>query len=118
MKRVLVIEDDPRMRELLVRQLAALRCEAFAVGTPPSTLRAVDAHRPDVVLIDIGLPEMDGFALAEMLRHKRIPMLASTGYANPELEERVREAGFTGLLRKPFRLRDLARELNLALPRD
>lgn len=118
MKRVLVIEDDYRMRDLLVRQLAALRCDAFAVGAPSSALQAVDTHRPDVVIIDIGLPELDGFALADMLRHKRIPMLASTGDANPDLEERSREAGFTGLLRKPFRLRDLARELDRALPRD
>ncbi|MEU5850508.1 response regulator [Saccharopolyspora shandongensis] len=118
MKRVLVIEDDHRMRDLLVRQLAALSCDAFAVGTSSSALQAVDAHRPDVVVIDIGLPEMDGFALADLLRHTRIPMVASTGDAHPDLEERAREAGFTGLLRKPFRLRDLARELDRALPRD
>ncbi|MEV0701188.1 response regulator [Saccharopolyspora sp. NPDC050389] len=116
MKRVLVIEDDHRMRDLLVRQLAALRCVAFAVGAPSSAQQAVDAHRPDVVIVDIGLPEMDGFALADMLRHNGIPMIASTGSADPDLDGRVREAGFSGLLRKPFRLQDLARELRCPLP--
>lgn len=112
---VLVVEDDHRMRELLVRQLSALRYVGLAVPDQAAARKAIRTRRPDVLIIDLTLGEADGLTLAESLRHSGIPMLASTGCADIDLPERVHDAGFRGLLRKPFTLGDLTRELERSL---
>jgi CheY-like chemotaxis protein len=60
--------------------------------------------RPDVAIVDIGLPEMDGYEVARTLRAKRshrILLVALTGYGQPEDEQRAHEAGFDAHLVKP-----------------
>lgn len=112
-KRVLVVDDDARMAELLTHQLAALGYHGRAVSSPETALEAVRRHPPDALVIDLTLADADGLALGESLRESGIPMLACTGSVEPDVEQRVRAAGFAALLRKPYRLAALDRELTL-----
>jgi len=103
-RRVLVIEDNPDTAESL---RTALKMEGHDVETTqdgPSGLEKIRAFAPDVVLCDIGLPGMNGYQVAKIVREEaslRPFMVALTGYARPEDEQRARDAGFDAHLAKP-----------------
>ncbi|HZS69814.1 MAG TPA: ATP-binding protein, partial [Burkholderiales bacterium] len=102
---VLVVEDNADARETLKRmlELAGHRVRVAVDGA--AALDAVQSSVPDVALIDIGLPRMDGYELARRIRadvHEKRPLLvAITGYGLPEDRNRSREAGFDMHLVKP-----------------
>jgi len=81
----------------------------------PSTIDLVATHQPDVVLLDIGLPGMDGYQVAEQLRTRwsgdRLTLIAVTGYGGEEDHYRVRRAGFDQHLVKPVNLELLDKAL-------
>jgi CheY-like chemotaxis protein len=101
---ILLIEDNADARDALrvLLELDGHAVEAVEEGNAAlDRARAVD---PDVALVDIGLPGMDGFEVARRLRarDKRRPVLiALTGYGQPEDRRKATEAGFDGLLVKP-----------------
>ena len=101
---ILLVEDNADARDAL-RVLLELDGHAVeAVEEGHAALDRVRAVDPDVALVDIGLPGMDGFEVARRLRalDKRRPVLiALTGYGQPEDRRRATEAGFDGLLVKP-----------------
>jgi CheY-like chemotaxis protein len=103
---VLVVEDNDDARETLRRilELEGHRVRVAADGL--SGLEAVRASTPDIALIDIGLPKMDGYELARHIRAEsngpqRPYLVAVTGYGLPEDRARTREAGFDLHLVKP-----------------
>ena len=102
---VLVVEDNADARETLKRmlELAGHRVRVAVDGA--AALDAVQSSVPDVALIDIGLPRMDGYEVARRIRadvHEKRPLLvAITGYGLPEDRNRSREAGFDMHLVKP-----------------
>jgi CheY-like chemotaxis protein len=73
------------------------------------------AHRPDVIVLDIGLPNVDGYEVARMLKQhpelKSIRLVAHTGYGSPEDRRKAQEAGFDAHLVKPAELGDLEKAL-------
>jgi two-component system, cell cycle response regulator DivK len=103
---ILVVEDNPvNMR--LVRLI--LRTKGFEVNeavTGHDALSKLRANRPDLILLDMQLPGMDGFTLAAMLKsdaHTRaIPLVAVTAYAMKGDAERILAAGCDAYLRKPI----------------
>ena len=78
-------------------------------------LAALDEGLPEIAFIDIGLPDMDGYQLAQAIRAKpggdRILLIAVTGYGQPEDRRRSLDAGFDDHLLKPVKLEDLSRVL-------
>jgi CheY-like chemotaxis protein len=105
MKRVAVIEDNGDNR-LLVRAILEGRYEVAEYATGPEALAAVPHARPDVVLLDISLPEMDG---TEVLRHLRadvrlreLPVIALTAHAMAGDRERYIAVGFDDYVSKPI----------------
>ncbi|MEJ5211212.1 MAG: PAS domain S-box protein [Burkholderiales bacterium] len=107
---VLYVEDNPaNMR--LVAQLLARRpgVEFFGAGTPQAALNLAAARLPDLVLLDINLPEMDGYALLARLRAlpgmAAVPVVALTAGATPREVERGQAAGFAEYLTKPLDVR-------------
>ncbi len=118
-RRVLVIEDNVDAADSLKEVLELLGHEVQVAFDGRSGLVAAREFRPDVVLCDIGLPEMDGYEVARQLRahdaHRDVVLVALTGYALPEDRQRVAEAGFTHHVAKPPSLEALERVLVLGV---
>jgi two-component system CheB/CheR fusion protein len=104
-RRVLVIEDNLDGSETLRRLLEFAGHEVRVAHTGPEGLRLADAWTPDYVFCDIGLPELDGYRVADELRRKpataTIHLIAITGYGSPEDRERSRLHGFERHFTKP-----------------
>ena len=104
-RRVLVIEDNADAAEIL-RAVLELHGNTVALASSgPEGIEVARAFRPDVVLCDVGLPEMDGYDVARAIRAdptlSKLPLVALTGYAAPEDVGRAREAGFDRHVAKP-----------------
>jgi signal transduction histidine kinase/DNA-binding response OmpR family regulator len=101
--RVLVVEDNPDGAQLLARVIRGFNHEATVVNDGPSALEAVQIQQFDLVLLDIGLPGMDGFEVARRIRRgSALPhLIALTGYGQEDDRIRSREAGFDDHLVKP-----------------
>ncbi len=104
--RVLVVDDNVDAGDLLAEVLTGFGCEAMAVHDGPSALAAADAFQPDVALLDIGLPVMDGYELARRLRcHAGLDglhLVAVTGYGQARDRQKSTAAGFDAHLVKPL----------------
>jgi signal transduction histidine kinase/ActR/RegA family two-component response regulator len=114
-RRVLVIEDNVDSREMLQALLSNLGHEVHQAPDGPAGLDAARKLEPDVVLIDVGLPGLDGYEVARRIRlggGRRPILIALTGYGMPEDRERAREAGFDVHLVKPVEPERLAAALD------
>jgi CheY-like chemotaxis protein len=101
---ILIVEDNADARDAL-RVLLELEGHAVeAVEEGRQALEIVRAKDPDIALVDIGLPGMDGYEVARRVRARggrRPVLIALTGYGQPEDQRRASEAGFDDLLVKP-----------------
>jgi len=117
-RRVLVVEDNDDAREMLSILLAQDGHEVRVAHDGPSGLRAALSFRPDVGLLDVGLPGFDGYALARSIRAhdegKEIYLVALTGYGQSEDRLRSAEAGFDDHVVKPLAVNQLAQLLQRA----
>ena len=118
-KRILVVEDNEEMLELLA---LSLESEGFSISTAVSGIEAVKkarVNRPDLILLDLMLPEMDGFGVCETLR--RDPAIAGTPIlilsgATGELTRLAGlESGGTEFITKPAKPKDLISKIRAAL---
>ena len=104
-RRVLIVEDNPDAAESLQVLLELLGHEVRVAYTGPDGVRAADEWRPDVVLCDIGLPDVDGYEVARQIRSDpslgTTRLIALSGYAQPEDRRRARDAGFDAHMAKP-----------------
>ncbi|WP_107310775.1 hybrid sensor histidine kinase/response regulator [Burkholderia metallica] len=102
--RVLVAEDHPASRALLRDQLDALGHDATIVGNGMEAMRAFFGRPFDVVLTDLGMPELDGYALANFLREQgaRVPVIAMTAHATEDDYRRCEQVGVVEVVLKPL----------------
>jgi PAS domain S-box-containing protein len=100
-RRVLVVDDNEDSAWSIAMLLETWGHEAHTAGDGPSALQRVAELEPDLVLLDIGLPGMDGYEVAERLRDVPCVVAAMTGYGQPEDDARSRAAGFVEHLVKP-----------------
>jgi PAS domain S-box-containing protein len=116
--RILVVDDNEDAAEVLASCLEALGYEVRTARDAPVAMMAVKEFSPNIALIDIGLPVMDGYELARRLRELRgnggtegqqlAHLIALTGYGQVKDRERSREAGFYAHLVKPVDIERLA----------
>ena len=103
---VLVVEDNDRNRKLALDVLAAAGFRTFGAATAAEAIALAQAHVPDVVLMDLGLPDMNGLDAARELaaheRTSRIPVVAMSASPLEGREDWLDEAGFAGSLEKPI----------------
>jgi CheY-like chemotaxis protein len=119
MSKVLIAEDNAVNRELL-RELLEMRgytvVEACDGG---EALRMIEQTHPDLLLLDIGMPVLDGFAVVGKIREDprlaRLPVVAVTAYAMQGDREKILNAKFDGYLSKPVNSQSLAEELDRLL---
>jgi|SRR5436190_3728656 two-component system alkaline phosphatase synthesis response regulator PhoP len=111
-KRILIVEDNEELLELLS---LSLKCEGFSISTAKSGIEAVKKARtspPDVILLDLMLPEMDGFGVCETLRRQAatagIPILILSGATGEFTRTAGLESGGTDFIAKPASPAELA----------
>jgi CheY-like chemotaxis protein len=113
--KILVIEDKPDMRDMLAETLRLEGCEVRTAQDGRSGVDLAKVVRPDVVISDLGLPDIDGYEVARELRSDTsfasCRLIALSGFAQPEDVRRAKEAGFDAHLPKPLRMDDLRRLL-------
>jgi CheY-like chemotaxis protein len=111
--RVLVVEDNADSAELLAVLLEFDGHVARVVHDGPTAILEAHNFRPDVVLCDIGLPGMDGYAVAERLTREQpaVKLIAITGYGQSEDRRKSLRAGFLHHLIKPLQADELRRIL-------
>jgi CheY-like chemotaxis protein len=114
-KRVLIVDDNQDAADTLAMLLQLDGHETQAVYTSREALEQAQSFHPDIMLLDIGLPEMNGYEVARKLRSqpalKAIRLIAVTGYGQAVDRVRAREAGFDDHLMKPVESAALARAL-------
>ena len=106
-KRVLVVDDNTDTAESLRRLIEMLGHDAMEAHDGVEAVRACRAFAPDVVLLDIGMPRMNGYDAARAIRREatRTPtLIAITGWGQAQDKQRAREAGFDGHFTKPVGL--------------
>ena len=107
--RILVVDDNRDAADILKVALEAMGHAITIAYDGPSALEVAKTRAPQIALVDIGLPVMDGYRLAELLRAAYdIPVVAITGYGQESDRDRSRTAGFAAHLVKPVDLRELA----------
>ena len=113
--RLLVVEDDRDVRESLRTMLELTGHEVHAAEDGASGLAAIRRLAPDIALVDIGLPGLDGYEVARRIRAEpggaKAVLVALTGYGSAEDSQRAHEAGFDLHLVKPITPDQFARIL-------
>ena len=122
MKTVLIAEDNPVNRELL-RELLEIRGYAvIETCNGQEALEQLQKVQPDILLLDLNMPVLDGFRTIEEIRKhpdwSRLPVLAVTAYAMRGDREKILTAGFDGYLSKPIDPTFLQQELQRLLSRE
>jgi CheY-like chemotaxis protein len=118
--RILLIEDNPRNRYLVTFLLQHRGYDVIEAGTGPEGLALAVEARPALILLDIQLPGMDGYAVARALRGDPrvagIPVIAVTSYAMAGDRERCMDAGARGYIEKPINPDTFVDEMERFLP--
>jgi two-component system, OmpR family, response regulator len=117
MPRALVVDDEENICFVVAHELRAHNFEVDVAGTAADALRLISLHQPDVIVLDVMLPDMNGFVLLEQLRASGIetPVLFLT--ARDATNDRVRglTGGGTDYVTKPFALAELVARVKLRL---
>lgn len=113
--RILVIDDNPTNLKLASDLLEFANYEVFEAEDAEQALRVIQQTPPDLILMDIALPGMDGLTLTRHLKTgnetRQILIIALTAFAMRGDEKRAREAGCDGYITKPIDTRKLARQV-------
>jgi signal transduction histidine kinase/ActR/RegA family two-component response regulator len=105
--KVLVVDDEADARALIARVLTECDAQVFTAATAPEALHAVERQRPDVLVSDIGMPDVDGYELLRRVRALgpsrggRLPAIALTAFARSEDRTRALRAGYLVHVSKP-----------------
>ncbi|GHJ41707.1 response regulator [Streptomyces sp. TS71-3] len=118
MTRVLVVEDDPRLVRALIINLQARRYGVDAAPDGATALRLAAARQPDAVLLDLGLPDMDGTQVIVALRGwTRVPILVLSARQGSDDKVAALDAGADDYVTKPFSMDKLLARLRAAVRR-
>ncbi len=104
-RRVLIVDDNRDNASSLELLLGALGQEVYTADDGPTALQLTQMYQPEIVLLDIGLPGMDGYEVARQCRRDpaldQMILVAMTGYGKDEDKRRSQEAGFNAHFVKP-----------------
>lgn len=118
MPRLLIVEDEPALRRALTINLRARSYEVEAVGTGVSALRAAAANPPDLVIVDLGLPDIDGVEVIAGLRGwSTVPVIVLSARDSQAQKVRALDAGADDYVTKPFGMDELVARVRAALRR-
>lgn len=117
--RIVIADDESIVRTDLKEMLTSLGYLVVGeVGDGRSAVNVARELKPDAVIMDVKMPDMDGIEAAKILTEEQIaPVILLTAYGQKELVERAKEAGVVGYLVKPFREADLSPAIEIATSR-
>lgn len=117
--RVVIAEDETLIRMDLAEMLAEEGYDVVGqAGDGQKAIELAEEHRPDLVILDVKMPVLDGIAAAEAIAGKRIaPVVMLTAFSQRELVERARDAGAMSYIVKPFTQSDLVPAIEMAMSR-
>ncbi len=120
-KRILIIEDHEDNREIMNVTLSAADFEVIEAVTGDAGVFMAESERPDLILMDIQLPGIDGYEATRLIKAKpalrHIPIIVVTSYALSGDDVKAQEAGCGAYLAKPFRPRELLATVHEFLPK-
>jgi two-component system, cell cycle response regulator DivK len=112
---ILVVDDSEDMRDLIQRLLERAGYRVVVAEDGQASLTQAKRHHPDLILMDLSLPDMDGWEAVRHLRKmpefRTTPIIAVTAHVSPQEEERAMAAGCTAHLGKPFDTRALLQSI-------
>jgi len=110
-RKILIVEDNQDSRELVVKVLKNKGYQTIEAADGEEALEKVAAEKPDLILLDISIPKIDGYEVAKRLKSQEefrdIPIVALTAHAMKGDREKVIVAGFEGYISKPINVREL-----------
>ncbi len=117
MKKILVVEDDKSIRDLISINLEIVGYKTFSVGDGLSAKRIIEEVHPDLVLLDVMIPKIDGFTLISQIRDKSIPVIFVT--AKESVLDRVTglRLGAEDYIVKPFEIIELLARIEVVFRR-
>ena len=116
--RVVVVEDEALIRMDVVATLEEAGFEIVGEGANgEEAISLAKEHQPDLVVMDIKMPKLDGISAAEKIAELKIPVVLLTAFSQTELVSRAAEAGAMAYVTKPFKPADLLPAIQIALAR-
>jgi len=117
--RVLIVEDQDMISKAIKRQLEEIGHNVVGVAlNGKQAVHMTEVHRPDVILMDIGMPEMDGLEATRLIHEKYpTPIVLLTGFDDPELIKQASVAGACAYLLKPTSAKEMERTMIFAVAR-
>ena len=117
--RILLVEDEPSLLRALLINLRARQYQVVTAGAGREALAAAARRPPDAVILDLGLPDIDGTeVIAELRRWSRAPIIVLSGRASPGDKIGALDAGADNYVTKPFSMAELLARLRAVLRRD
>ncbi len=118
-RRVVIAEDEALIRLDLAEMLVEEGYDVVAqAGDGESAVELAEQHRPDLVVLDVKMPRLDGIAAAQRIASQRLaPVVILTAFSQRDLVERARDAGAMAYLVKPFSKSDLVPAIEMAVSR-
>lgn len=121
MPRILLVEDDKPNRDILTRRLTRCGYEVLSAATGEEARDLATAELPDVVLMDVGLPDLDGWEITRQLRAnpttQSLPIIALTGHIMPDERDSAIQAGCNDFHAKPVEFTRLLQQIAAILPK-
>ena len=116
-RKILIVEDNEDNRELAVKVLRNKGFETVTAVDGEEAIEKAVSEKPDLILLDITLPKLDGYEVAKRLKNmeefKDIPIVAFTAHAMKGDREKVIVAGFEGYISKPINVREFPDQVKL-----
>ena len=116
-RKILIVEDNEDNRELAVKVLRNKGFETVTAVDGEEAIEKAVSEKPDLILLDISLPKLDGYEVAKRLKNmeefKETPIVAFTAHAMKGDREKVIVAGFEGYISKPINIREFPDQVKL-----
>jgi excisionase family DNA binding protein len=117
---LLLVDDDERMRELVRMELEREGYDVQEAASADEGLAAIDARKPELVLLDVMMPHVDGWEMLRRIQERHgagaIPVLMFSGQVDEEARRQAASSGASGFVGKPFELGELVEQAKAIVP--
>ena len=120
-RKLLLVDDDPLIRRVVTNSLSAIGYQVFSVGSATEALASARTHQPDLILLDVIMPEMSGYEVCQQLREDpqtaTLPIIMLTAMDEPEAVVKGLKIGADDYITKPFNIEELISRIEAHLRR-